>query len=261
MIQAGIIGQNKQSFTVIIQSAHGVHVWWKLWQIFERSLIIGGSELRKDLERLVYDVISLHLLRYRSIKFTLGVCFPGIHSSYIIQIKNPASGGTFYYLDGLVSTGKWISLHNIKNNFCYLKKFSNKFYAHRDNPVEKTGSRRSFKHSNRPANAQDSAWQSWVWFLFFLLKRWWILVFGRIHFFENTELPEKNRWKEIKKHDFLKKKRMWIKACGFPKGTQKIGSFSRRLWISLTSRYSLVCRQSASPFTNWASKYAWGILA
>jgi len=33
-------------------------------------------------------------------------------------------------MDGLVSTGKQISLHNIKNNFPYLKKFSNKFYSH-----------------------------------------------------------------------------------------------------------------------------------
>jgi len=32
-------------------------------------------------------------------------------------------------MDGLVSTGKQISLHNIKNNFLYLKNFSNKFYS------------------------------------------------------------------------------------------------------------------------------------
>ena len=46
-----------------------------------------------------------------------------------MQTKSPASGGGFYYLDGLVSTGKQISLHNIKNNFFYSKKKSNKFYA------------------------------------------------------------------------------------------------------------------------------------
>ena len=31
-------------------------------------------------------------------------------------------------MDGLVSTGKQISLHNIKNNFCELKKFCKEFY-------------------------------------------------------------------------------------------------------------------------------------
>lgn len=35
-----------------------------------------------------------------------------------------------YYVDGLVSTGKFNSLHNIKNIFLYLKKFSMKFYSH-----------------------------------------------------------------------------------------------------------------------------------
>ena len=33
-------------------------------------------------------------------------------------------------MDGLVSTGKFISLHNIKNNFDYQKKNSHKFYTH-----------------------------------------------------------------------------------------------------------------------------------
>lgn len=35
-----------------------------------------------------------------------------------------------YYVDGLVSTGKVNSLHNIKNNFFYLKKYSKEFYSH-----------------------------------------------------------------------------------------------------------------------------------
>ena len=43
--------------------------------------------------------------------------------------KKPRWRRDFYYLDGLVSTGKRISLHNIKNNFTDLEKFSNKFYA------------------------------------------------------------------------------------------------------------------------------------
>ena len=54
-----------------------------------------------------------------------------------LRIKNPATCGTFYYLDGLVSTGKRNSLHNIKNNFFDLKKNSNIFYAHFIQVVEK----------------------------------------------------------------------------------------------------------------------------
>ncbi len=33
-------------------------------------------------------------------------------------------------MDGLVSTGKFLSRHNIKNNFFYNKKISKKFYSH-----------------------------------------------------------------------------------------------------------------------------------
>jgi len=33
-------------------------------------------------------------------------------------------------MDGLVSTRKFLSLHNIKNNFSDIKKFSKIFYAH-----------------------------------------------------------------------------------------------------------------------------------
>jgi hypothetical protein len=46
------------------------------------------------------------------------------------KAKSPAIKPGFQYMDGLVSTGKQISLHNIKNNFLYLKKFSHKFYSH-----------------------------------------------------------------------------------------------------------------------------------
>ena len=35
-----------------------------------------------------------------------------------------------YYVDGLVSTGKFISLHNIKYNFFYIKKNLKEFYSH-----------------------------------------------------------------------------------------------------------------------------------
>jgi len=48
----------------------------------------------------------------------------------LLKTKSPAFLRDFYYLDGLVSTGKRNSLHNIKNNFFYSKKFSNKFYTH-----------------------------------------------------------------------------------------------------------------------------------
>jgi len=33
-------------------------------------------------------------------------------------------------MDGLVSTRKFLSLHNIKNNFSDIKNFSKKFYSH-----------------------------------------------------------------------------------------------------------------------------------
>jgi hypothetical protein len=40
-------------------------------------------------------------------------------------------------MDGLVSTGKQISLHNIRNNFPDLKNFLNKFYSHFITAVDK----------------------------------------------------------------------------------------------------------------------------
>ena len=47
-----------------------------------------------------------------------------------MAIKSPACERDFQYMDGLVSTGNQISLHNIKNNFLYLNNFSNIFYSH-----------------------------------------------------------------------------------------------------------------------------------
>ena len=73
----------------------------------------------------------------------------------IRDIKNPATGGTFYYLDGLVSTGKRISLHNIKNNFFYQKKIFNIFYAHFIKVVEKA--LRSRITSSDPDLAKNSS--------------------------------------------------------------------------------------------------------
>lgn len=35
-----------------------------------------------------------------------------------------------FMMDGLVSTRKFLSLHNIKNNFSDIKNFSKKFYSH-----------------------------------------------------------------------------------------------------------------------------------
>jgi len=42
--------------------------------------------------------------------------------------KKPRWRRDFYYLDGLVSTGKRISHHNIKYIFYYPKKFLKEFY-------------------------------------------------------------------------------------------------------------------------------------
>ena len=55
----------------------------------------------------------------------------GFEKNYfnIVQNKKPRWRRDFYYLDGLVSTGKRISLHNIRNNFVYLENFFDKFYA------------------------------------------------------------------------------------------------------------------------------------
>ena len=47
----------------------------------------------------------------------------------IVKNKKPRWRRDFYYLDGLVSTGKRNSLHNIRKNFVDPEKFSNKFYA------------------------------------------------------------------------------------------------------------------------------------
>ena len=46
-----------------------------------------------------------------------------------MKIKKPGRHRAFM-MDGLVSTRKFLSLHNIKNNFSDIKNFSKKFYSH-----------------------------------------------------------------------------------------------------------------------------------
>jgi hypothetical protein len=46
-----------------------------------------------------------------------------------LKTKSPRERGD-YYVDGLVSTGNRNSLHNIKYNFFYIKKFFGKNYSH-----------------------------------------------------------------------------------------------------------------------------------
>ena len=46
-----------------------------------------------------------------------------------LKTKSPRERGD-YYVDGLVSTGNRNSLHNIKYNFFYIKKFFDKNYSH-----------------------------------------------------------------------------------------------------------------------------------
>lgn len=46
-----------------------------------------------------------------------------------MKTKKPGRHRAFM-MDGLVSTRKFLSLHNIKNNFSDIKNISKKFYSH-----------------------------------------------------------------------------------------------------------------------------------
>ncbi len=89
-----------------------------------------------------------------------------------VQVKKKKPGkNRAFIMDGLVSTGKRISLHNIKNNFFHKEKFFNKFYSHFKLTCGK-GKRWLFIHAT---NGTSRAYKEWLSAAFLLL--FWCRLF------------------------------------------------------------------------------------